>query len=97
MLKGRYTFSLVSLGILIAEAGLLGLCLVMTTQSAGHSGLWVGCLGLLCFLLGIVGLRMAWMDRELLGRLYRFPIVMMVLHSLLLIVLAAFYLLGLVH
>ena len=76
---------------------LLGLCLWQTTVSRGQSGLWVGCTGLLAFLAGIVGFRMAWMDRELLGRLYRFPTVMMALHLTLMIILAALYLLGLVY
>ena len=97
MIEGKYTFSLVSLGILVLEFLLLGLCLWQTTVSAGQSGLWVGCVGLLAFLAGIIGFRMAWMDRELLGRLYRFPTVMMALHLILLIILAALYLLGLVY
>ena len=45
MIKGKYTFSLVSLGILVLEFLLLGLCLWQTTVSAGQSGLWVGCVG----------------------------------------------------
>lgn len=97
MIKGRYTFSLVSLGMLVLEIGLIILCLYQATVSAGSSGLWVGCVGLFSFLIGIVGFRMAWMDRELLGRLYRFPLVMMVLHSMVLILLTAMYLLGLVR
>lgn len=97
MIKGKYTFSLVSLGILALELGLMILCLYQATASAGNSGLWLGCLGLFAFLIGLVGFRMAWMDRELLGRLYRFPLVMMVLHGFVLILLAAMYLLGLVH
>ena len=97
MIKGKYTFSLVSLGALIAELGLMVLCLRQATVSGGSAGLWIGCVGLFCFLIGIVGFRMAWMDRELLGRLYRFPLVMMILHGFILILLAAMYLLGLVH
>ena len=97
MVKGKYTFSLVSLGIFVLELVLIGVCLWQTTVSRGQSGLWVGCVGLLSFLAGLIGFRMAWMDRELLGRLYRFPTVMMALHLIVLIVLAALYLLGLVY
>ncbi len=97
MIKGKYTFSLVSLGIFVLELALIGVCLWQTTASQGQSGLWVGCVGLLTFLGGVIGFRMAWMDRELLGRLYRFPLVMMVLHLIVLIMLAALYLLGLVY
>lgn len=96
MTKAKYTFSLVSLGILVVEIAVIVFCLCQAVASAGNSGLWLGCLGLLGVLLGLVGFRMAWMDRELLGRSLKFPYIMMILHALVLVVLAAVYLLGLV-
>lgn len=96
MMKGKYTFSLVSLGILILELALMGICLRQATLSGGNGGLWIGCLGLLSFLIGLIGFRAAWMDRELLGRSLKFPCVMMILHAMVLVVLMAVYLLGLV-
>ena len=96
MKKPKYTFSLASLGILVLEIGLSLFCMFRVIMSAGNSGLWVGCLGLLIGLLGLVGFRAAWMDRELLGKNLIFPYMMMVLHALVLVVLAAVYLLGLV-
>ncbi len=95
MTKPKYTFSLLSLGILIVELGLVGFCLYRAILSVGTSGLWLGCLGLLTGLLGLMGFRAAWMDRELLGKSLIFPYMMMVLHAIVLVVLAAVYLLGL--
>lgn len=94
MKKGKYSFSLFSLGILAAEIGLIAWCLYQATISHGGGGLELGCLGLFAMLAGVVGFRLAWTDRMMLGRLYRFPVVMMVLHSLFLILLAAMYMLG---
>ena len=90
----KYTFSLISLGALLLETALFGLCLYQAVATHGSSGLEIGCMGLLAFLIGIIGFRMAWIDRELLGRLYRFPLVMMILQGLLMILLIAVYLLG---
>lgn len=95
MTKPKYTFSLASLGILVLEIGLILFCMYRVILSAGNSGLWVGCLGLLIGLLGLIGFRAAWMDRELLGKSLIFPYMMMILHALVLVVLAAVYLLGL--
>lgn len=95
MTKPKYTFSLASLGILVLEIGLIVLCLYRAILSVGSSGLWLGCVGLLTGLLGLIGFRAAWMDRELLGKSLIFPYMMMVFHALVLVVLAAVYLLGL--
>lgn len=95
MTKPKYTFSLVSLGILLLEIGLIAYCMYQAILSVGSSGLWLGCMGLLTVLLGLFGFRAAWMDRELLGKSLIFPYMMMILHALVLIVLAAVYLLGL--
>ena len=95
MTKPKYTFSLLSLGILVVELCLIGFCLYRAVLSVGTSGLWLGCLGLLTGLLGLGGFRSAWMDRELLGKSLIFPYLMMVLHAMVLVVLAAVYLLGL--
>ena len=92
--RGKYTFSLISLGALLLEAALFGLCLYQAIATHGSSGLETGCMGLFAFLLGIIGFRMARIDRELLGRLYRFPLVMMILQGFLMILLIAVYLLG---
>jgi len=94
MTKPKYTFSLVSLGILIMEIGLITFCMYRAVLSVGSSGLWIGCLGLLTVLLGLIGFRAAWMDRELLGKSLIFPYMRMVLHALVLIVLAAVCWLG---
>ena len=51
-------------------------------------------MGLFSFLVGIVGFQMARLERALLGRLYRFPLVMMILHGFMMVLLAAMYLLG---
>ncbi|MBP3701780.1 MAG: hypothetical protein J6I64_07815 [Lachnospiraceae bacterium] len=95
MTKPKYTFSLVSLGILVLELGLIGFCLYRAILSVGSSGLWLGCLGLLTMLLGFLGFRAAWMDRELLGKNLIFPYLMMILHAMVLVVLVAVYMLGL--
>ena len=95
MTKPKYTFSLLSLGIFLVEMGLIVFCLYKAVLSAGSSGLWLGCMGLLLFLVGFMGFRAAWMDRELLGKQLIFPYLMMVLHALVMVVLAAVYLLGL--
>ena len=95
MKKPKYTFSLASLGILVLEIGLIVFCLYRAILSVGSSGLWLGCVGLLTGLLGLIGFRAAWMDRELLGKSLIFPYMMMVFHALVLVVLAAVYLLGL--
>lgn len=95
MTKPKYTFSLLSLGILVIELGLIGFCLYRAILSIGNSGLWLGCMGLLTMLLAALGFRSAWMDRELLGKQLIFPYLMMVLHALVLVVLVAVYLLGL--
>ena len=95
MTKPKYTFSLLSLGVLVVELGLIVFCLYRAILSVGSSGLWLGCLGLLTMLLAFLGFRAAWMDRELLGKQLIFPYLMMVLHALVLVVLAAVYLLGL--
>ncbi len=95
MTKPKYTFSLASLGIFVIEIGLIVFCLYRAILSVGSSGLWLGCLGLFTGLLGLVGFRAAWMDRELLGKSLIFPYMMMILHALVLVVLAAVYLLGL--
>lgn len=95
MTKPKYTFSLVSLGILLLEIGLIAYCMYQAILSVGSSGLWLGCMGLLTVLLGLFGFRAAWMDRELLGKSLIFPYMMMILHALVLVLLAAVYLLGL--
>ena len=95
MTKPKYTFSLASLGVLMLEIGLIVFCMYRAILSVGTSGLWLGCVGLLTGLLGLIGFRAAWMDRELLGKSLIFPYLMMVLHALVLVVLAAVYLLGL--
>ena len=95
MTKPKYTFSMLSLGILILELGLIGFCLYRAILSVGTSGLWLGCMGLFVGLFALGGFRAAWMDRELLGKSLIFPYMMMVLHALVLVVLAAVYLLGL--
>ena len=95
MTKPKYTFSLASLGVLMLEIGLIVFCMYRAVLSVGTSGLWLGCVGLLTGLLGLIGFRAAWMDRELLGKSLIFPYLMMVLHALVLVVLAAVYLLGL--
>lgn len=95
MTKPKYTFSLASLGVLVLEIGLIVFCMYRAVLSVGTSGLWLGCVGLLTGLLGLIGFRAAWMDRELLGKSLIFPYLMMVLHALVLVVLAAVYLLGL--
>lgn len=94
MKRGKYSFSLFSLGLLAAEIGLMIWCLYQATVSHGGGGLELGCLGLFAVLAGVLGFRLAWVDRMVLGRLYRFPVVMMVLHGFVLILLAAMYMLG---
>ena len=96
MTKPKYTFSLLSLGILVLEMGLIGFGLYRSILSVGSSGLWLGSLGLLSVLLGVLGFRSAWMDRELLGKSLIFPYLMMILHAMVLVVLVAVYLLGLI-
>lgn len=95
-MKNRYTYTWISCLCLAGAAALTALSLYQVTLSAGTSGLRVGCYGMLSILLEILGFCMAWSDRKLLGRKYIFPVVMMVFHSLLFIMLAALYLLGLV-
>ena len=94
MKKGKCSFSLISLGALAAEAGLIVWCLYQATVSRGSSGLEIGCIGLFSFLIGMVGFHLARVDRALVGRLRRFPLVMMILHGWMLILIAAMYLLG---
>ena len=94
MKRGKYSFSLISLGALLLEIGLVALSLYQATVSRGSSGLEVGCMGLFSFLVGIVGFQMARLERALLGRLYRLPLVMMILHGFMMVLLAAMYLLG---
>jgi membrane associated rhomboid family serine protease len=100
MIKKKYTskyaYTWISLLCLIIEAAFAVVCIYQTTTSVGSSGLQVGCLGMLTVLTGILGFCMAWSDRKILGRKYRFPLVMLLLHGLLFILLAALYLLGLV-
>jgi len=79
----------------VLEIGLIVFCLYRAIQAVGSAGLWLGCVGLLTGLLGLMGFRAAWMDRELLGKSLIFPYLMMVLHALVLVLLAAVYLLGL--
>ncbi len=95
MLRGKYTYSLLSLGIFLLEAGLLFVCLRGSVITEGDGGLWIGCTALLCFLLAIIGIHTAWLDRDLLGRTYPLPVFMMFLHAIVMIALAAIYILGL--
>lgn len=95
-MKNRYTYTWVSCLCLIAAAAFAAISVYLVTVTAGNSGLQVGCLGMLSILLEILGFYMAWSDRRLLGRKYVLPLIMMILHGLLFILLAALYLLGLV-
>ena len=95
MTKPKYTFSLLSLGILVVELGIMAYCMYLAILAMGTSGLWLGCVGLLMMILAGIGFRCAWMDRELLGKSLIFPYLMMILHALVLVVLAAVYMLGL--
>lgn len=95
-MKSKYTYTWFSCLCLIAAVAFAAVSVYQVTVSVGNSGLQVGCLGMLSILMEILGFYMAWSDRKLLGRKYVFPLIMMILHSLLFVMLAALYLLGLV-
>lgn len=96
MIKTKYAYTWLSLLAMILELGVAALAVHDVVESAGSSSLRVGCMGVLDILIGILGFLLSWTDRKLLGRKFYFPLIMMILHSMVLILLTAVYLLGVV-
>ncbi len=91
----RYKYSAISLLIFAVEIFMVTLCLNSVVDSAGSSDLWVGCVGLFSFLMGLLGFHMARLDRRVQGKKANFPLFMMTLHGVVLLLSGACYVLGL--